>query len=140
MHRDEQPIPQLEGLELPPCELHGQPWAKPKLTLAGIEPIFMEGIAAKGECDKPSVAVAALRVCPCQFDFEGHMKKHREAQRQKDPAGAYVIVRGLFVFRSVICQPHLDYYREWLEYPFQCPGCGIVFRSVDDIVLQTTQL
>ncbi|ATS93139.1 hypothetical protein SEA_PATIO_57 [Gordonia phage Patio] len=89
------------------------------LRLAEVDP---EG------CQNRTTVMYAARLCPCWNDPRNFA---RVGKRFED----YVFADGLLVSQFMLCDAHLSYFRDYLHYPFLCPGCGVHFENADEIIL-----
>lgn len=111
---------QPEGL---PCDVYRSIW-----EVIGVEiPDGCPTPDVRG-CPNTSRKVATLRLCPCWAD----------PRKFKDFKG-FVFDRGLLVSQITVCEPHLEYFQHYLNYPFLCPGCGVHFHDADAILLNVQQ-
>ncbi|QZD98896.1 hypothetical protein SEA_TRACKER_53 [Gordonia phage Tracker] len=49
-------------------------------------------------------------------------------------------VAGLIRRYAVLCPAHVRYFREYLAFPMVCPGCGLYFESVDEVLLREQEI
>ncbi|AVE00743.1 hypothetical protein SEA_SUPERSULLEY_55 [Gordonia phage SuperSulley] len=113
---------QPEGV---PCDVHRTRWNVVGETLpAGIP----ERETHRGGCQNLSRKLVTIRLCPCWSD-----------PRKIPDIEGYVFDNGLLVSRLMLCEPHLEYFRHYLNYPFLCPGCGVHFNDADAILLNVQQ-
>lgn len=113
------------------CDMASQPWVRTRPNLfGGRTGTPFPKVPLEGECPHPAVAMARLRVCPCQIDLRTLCSgKARTAFREEH------VYAGLAVIGVFLCEPHLEYLREYLFYPMICPGCGVAFAGVDEMIL-----
>ncbi|AXH49787.1 hypothetical protein KNU02_gp61 [Gordonia phage Pleakley] len=107
------------------CETKKMLWlttGKPlpsELRLAEIDP---QG------CQNRTTKMFFMRLCPCWSD-------PRKFVRHGEDFTEYTYVGGLLVSKIMLCAAHESYFKNYLTYPFLCPGCGVHFDSVAEILL-----
>ncbi|AKJ72385.1 hypothetical protein AU099_gp42 [Gordonia phage GTE8] len=94
----------------------------PEVQLAEIHP---NGCQARG------TKVYYLRLCTC-WPGSNPLKLIEKGH----PLSSTQFVAGLIVRQAVLCPAHASYFRDYLAYPLICPGCGLYFESVDEVLLR----
>ncbi|QFP97737.1 hypothetical protein KNU79_gp53 [Gordonia phage NadineRae] len=79
-------------------------------------------------CQNQSVRAYQMRLCPCWSDPRQFVLLGKDWTE-------YNYVAGLLTIAATLCDDHIRYFREYLKYPLLCPGCGVYFDSVDEILL-----
>lgn len=79
-------------------------------------------------CQNRTTQMFIARLCPCWVDPRKFIAAGRDFEQ-------YTYVGGLMVNKVMLCPAHESYFRDYLNYPFVCPGCGVFFGSADEILL-----
>lgn len=79
-------------------------------------------------CQNRTHSLFIVRLCPCWNDPRDLVKAGRDFTQ-------YQYVAGLLVNKIMLCADHESYFRDYLTYPFICPGCGVFFGSADEVLL-----
>lgn len=106
------------------CDVQRQEWVN-RDPLTGEALPWSTDIPLKGPCPFPAVKWVKARFCPCRADV----------RQSRHPIETLVLSMGLAVVGQMMCQPHIDYYRHRLPYPFTCPGCGITYLHPGELLL-----
>lgn len=75
-------------------------------------------------CQEKGTAMFLMRLCPCWND-------PRKMEWRKA-----MFRYGLPVYQYILCPAHESYFRDYMTFPFLCPGCGVHFENVDEILLR----
>ena len=75
-------------------------------------------------CQNYTHSLFYVRLCPCWND-----------PRKFVDTSKLTFASGLLVCQVMLCDAHERYFRDYLNYPFVCPGCGIHFESAEEILL-----
>ncbi|AYD82145.1 hypothetical protein KNU13_gp58 [Gordonia phage Turuncu] len=82
-------------------------------------------------CQNTGSTLYAVRLCPCWND------PRKLIIHSNRSISDYVFADGLLVNQIVLCDAHVSYFRDYLTYPFLCPGCGIHFERPESILVAT---
>lgn len=135
-----QPDDPLSALDFEPrpmaCEVIKQPWTHTKraTTLWGATIVTnapFEKVPFYGPCDKPATHVVDWRVCPCIANVAQWNREHPDMVETHSP----ITVAGLVVVKTSMCDDHVEYFIDYLTYPFACPQCGVAFESPREVLL-----
>lgn len=108
------------------CSVLRQPWLT---KFFGRVVPFQPKVPIRGECPNLADFRVLTRACPCRTD---------PRLWPADTDLLTVEIRdGLPVLTELMCADHLAYFRDLVPMPFFCPGCGIIYQSSADLVLES---
>ena len=117
----------LEALDFEPkiqCQI-----SRPEWTVTGKD--LPEGLPppwVPASCPNPSTGMYLVRVCNCWHDVRAFV-------RAGTPIEDMQFWWGVLVRRMPLCDAHVAYFRDYLFYPFLCPGCGLHYENVNEILV-----
>ena len=114
------------------CEVLHQPYLRrlrPFRWLPEIQQSCAE-VPVRGKCPNSSAAFIHWRACPCIADVRRWEELHPDS-KIKSP----VIVAGLPIIGTPMCQKHIDYFTDFVIYPFTCSGCGVSYLHPGEMLL-----
>lgn len=79
-------------------------------------------------CQALTTKMFYIRLCPCWYDPRNLASEGKEFTD-------YVFHGGLMLRKIMLCAAHENYFKNYLIYPFLCPGCGVYFDSVAEVLL-----
>jgi len=125
----------LEGLDFQvealPCEVAKQPWFHTRERFGRRIQIPFPDVPREGPCPHPAKTVVKWRVCPCIVNVNTWRRLHPELVELRGPE----LVWGLCVVSTAMCDSHIEYFVDYLTYPFVCPSCNVGFSSPREILL-----
>ncbi|WGH20837.1 hypothetical protein QLT00_gp54 [Gordonia phage Commandaria] len=110
-----------------PCNTRRMVWS-PGNPQAPLRP-EVEIAEMLGHCGEKSHTVYRLRLCPCW------KPDARALFADGNDLSGVEFVGGLLVRAVVLCDAHVSFFRDHLDYPFLCPGCGLYYESADEVLL-----
>lgn len=127
-----EPLGKLDfAVESFPCEVARQPWFRTKEFLGRRIRVPFPDVPKIGPCPNPATTVVEWRVCPCIANVKKWKEEHPELLDTHMPQ----LVWGLCVIRTAMCDSHIEYFVDYLNYPFVCPNCGVGYGSPREMLL-----
>lgn len=111
-----------------PCEVQKQPWAP---VDEDQNLIWYPGLPKVGPCAEQATQIVRYRACPCQGDVRRWC--------ELNPGMMPEVVYGLGIITFAMCDKHIDYFQNHVEYPFVCPGCGVSFLHPGEVLIDAIQ-
>ncbi|WNY15165.1 hypothetical protein SEA_MACGULLY_61 [Rhodococcus phage MacGully] len=129
---DKDDISHLDFEAVVPCEMAAQPYIMRREFFGRSIPTPMPGIPRTGPCLHPSSTIVSWRICPCW----GDVRQWAEANPKFAAEGRFPpIIGGLITRPIALCDRHLSYFFEYIQYPFVCGGCGVAFLHPGEMIL-----